>query len=518
MPLDPSIPLSVKTVQTEDPLAAYGKVLQIKGAQQQQQANSQRLQEGELDLQQKQRAADYQKLFSQAVQDNTTKGPDGKISTNWTGVDGKLVQGGYGLEAQNLGVERAKVQKAGLDLVHAQNVADMDRVKAVGQQIGALPEVDESAPPEVQAVQKAAFNAAAPTVIASLVQGGHMSQQQGAQMIQTLQQSGGWTPQIGAYVKQTRMAAMTAQEQSQYYHQNLEDLRNGRTDALNKPKIEAETAKLQNENTDKSTSDAAAALSNSKDKADYAAKLAKLDPKIADKFDPNADPADPAMKEKILTAGMNADQLARHQESKLNGESTRVAREANTQFKSDSLDLRREMAADKKFTANKEATKARTQILSLQRQEEPLWGQAAQLQHALDSGGAIFVPEKGSPTAMANKLGAAQSDPAAKQALLDDMKTRLDATKEKLKSTIHSKYDILDEAGGTPRVSRDDALASVEAIGKKKATLAPAAATATPKANAGKTLDNKTAMSYLQKAGGDKVKATKLAKDDGYTQ
>lgn len=517
MPLDPLIPLSVKPAQIEDPLAAYGKVLQIKGAQQQQQANAQRLQEGELDLQQKQRALAYQKTFTDSLQKHTTKNPDGSLATDWSGVQGDITNAGYGAEALGLSAERAKVQKAGLDLLHAQNTADADRVKAVGQQLGALPSVDESAPPEVQQVQKAAFNAAAPQAIANLVKGGQMSQEQGAQVVQQLQQSGGWTPQIGQYVKQSQLAALTADQQIQHVQKGIDAARQHQLDSLNKPKIEAETTKLQTEVADKLTSDAAVTLSNAKDAADYTAKLAKLDPKIAAKFPTNADPTDEDVKDKILTSGMNADQLARHTESVLNGASMRAAREATKEYREDSLAFRREMAADRKFANNKEAAKAKTQILSLQRQEEPLWGQAAQLQHAVENG-QIFVPDKGAPTPMSNKLGASQ-DPAAKQALIEDMKTRLEATKERLKSTINSKYDTLEDAGGGKvSVSREDALAAIDRIGQKKAAPAAAAQKSAPTAAGGKKLDTTKATEYLQKAGGDKVRATALAKADGYTQ
>lgn len=460
--IDASIPLSVKPVQTEDPLAAYGKVLQIKGAQQQQQANTQRLQEGELDLQQKQRAVAYQKTFTDSLQKHTTKNSDGSLATDWSGVQGDVTNAGYGPEALNLSVERSKVQKAALDQMHAQNVVDADRIKAVGSQLGALPQVDESATPEVQAVQKAAFNAAAPTAIANLVQGGHMSKQQGAQIIQTLSQSGGWTPQIGAYVKQTQLAALDAQQQVEHVQKGLDAARQQKLDKLNEPKILAETAKVQGEVADKATSDAAAALSNSKDKADYAAKLAKLDPKIADKFDPNADPADPAMKEKILTAGMNADQLARHQESKLNGESLRAARDATQAFREESLAFRKEAFAEKKGALSKEAEKAKAKALSLDEKEAPLWAQARQIDDSLSKGAPLFIPEKGQPIGIKQK---AQQDGGTIDGLISNMRARRESIKDTLRDRINEKFDLIEQAGGNT-AGRERALAGVERIGK----------------------------------------------------
>ncbi len=479
--IDASIPLQVKPPQIEDPLAAYGKILQIKGAQQQQEANAQRIQEGALDLQQKQRAVDYQKTFTDSLKKNTSRNDDGTIATDWGKLQGDLTNAGYGPEALSLSTERAKIQKAGLDLVEAQHKVDGERVKAVGQQLGALPQVDESATPDVQQVQKAAFNAAAPTAIANLVRAGHLPQAEGARMIQTLQQSGGWTPQVGAWVKQNQMAALSADQQVAHIQQGITAAREGRVADANVGHLEAETTKANAEMADKAKSDLAAQLSQAKNPLDYERiRLADKNRSLRDSFpdSKNLDFSPDKLadtQESILTHGMNATQLDTHQAKKdaqatrdFQAQSLDEARKSNEALRRDSLDLRKSMLEGQPTVAQRQAA---AKLDFNQKALGPLSKQAGQLATALKDGTPLsvtsYVSPSGAEMTMEEHLKGKADDPNARQDAVNDMTARLNATKSQMKNITSASHNIMDHFNADRSVSREDALASIDNIGPK---------------------------------------------------
>lgn len=494
MPLDPSIILGVKAPAQEDPLAAYGKVMQIQNAQQAQQANTQKLQEGALDLQEKQRGIDFQKTFSDALRKHTTVNSDGTLTTDWGGVQGVVTNAGYGPEAMRLSTERASAAKAGYDLIEAQNKADAAKAQTVGRILGALPQVDQSATPDVQAVQKSAWNAAAPTAIASLVSQGHMTQQDGSGMIQQIQQAGGWNPQFDALVKQKQMEGLTTEQQVAHVQAGVTAAREGRVADATIRHTNLESDKLTADTADKARSDAAALLSQSNSGADYFAKWNKLTPDLQAKLPRPEDLGDwgtrdkSDIQEQILTSGMNAEQLATHQDRQaaqvtrdLAQQSLSESRKANELFK-------QFMMQGQPSPAQKAAT---VKLDGLAKAEAPLWKQAAQLATALGDGSNVttFIGQNGGSDTMKSKT----LDADAAKGLVADMQTRLKDAQAQLTNVINKKYDLMEKQGmpktgdGAPEVSREDALAAVAKLGLAgKPSNAPAQ-TAKPPASSAAT-------------------------------
>lgn len=314
MPIDAAIPLSVKPAQIESPLAAYSQVLGIKNQQQQQVEGAQKIQSNDLELKQQQRAVDYQNYFTQALQKHTVQNPDGTLVTDWGGMHNDLTNGGYGDKAVALDTSVAASKEAGLKLLHAQNQADLDKSQSVGRVLGAIPVVDQAAPPETQAVQKAAWNAAAPAAVASLVAQGHMTQQDGAAMLQQLQQAGGWTPQFAALIEQKKMEGLTTEQQVQHVQNGINAAREGTLATATAAHTAAETKKLNSDLFDKQRSDAAVLLSQAKSAADYDAKLATVYKAVAAKLPASKDLDFTAKgladtQERILKSGMNVEQI-----------------------------------------------------------------------------------------------------------------------------------------------------------------------------------------------------------------
>ncbi len=476
MPLDPSIILAAKPPAQTDPLAAYGKVMQIQNAQQTQQANAQKLQEGALDLQEKQRAIDFQKTFSGSLQKHTKTNDDGTLQTDWGGIQNDITNAGYGPEALKLSGERAAAAKAGYDMIEAQNKADLAKAQTVGRILGALPPVDQSATPDVQAVQKSAWNAAAPTAIASLVSQGHMSQQDGSAMIQQIQQAGGWTPQFDALVKQKQMEGLTTEQQVAHVQAGVTAAREGRVADATIKHTNLESDKLTAETADKARSDTAALLSQATSGADYLAKWNKLTPDLQAKLPRPEDLGDwntqdkADIQERILKSGMNSEQIAQHDIQKANSASLALSRATMDQVRQENTEIRKQLLAGQPSPAQKQAA---TKIDFYEKTEAPLWKQAAQLATALGDGSNVttFIGENGGPATMTSKT-AGNADSA--KGLVADMQTRLNNAKAQLSTIINKKYDLADQHGAEPSVSRADALAAVDKIGKQAAVAAPA--------------------------------------------
>lgn len=481
MPLDPSIPLSVRPAQIEDPLAAYGKVMAIQGAQQAQQAGAQRLQMGELELQQQKRAVEYQKTFTDALQKHTVKNPNGSLATDWSGVQDRLTDAGYGPEALKLNTERMQAQEAGLKLLHEQNQADLDRAQFVSRTVGALPQVDTAATPEVQAQQKAAWSASAIAGIGNLVKGGHMAPAQAAPILQQIQQTG-WTPELAEQARQLQMQGLSTEQQIQHVQNGINAAREGKVANASVAHSTAETAKLDAEALDKGKSDAAVQLSGATNAADYDARRAKLDPKVAALLPESKtlDFTDPKKlkdtQESILTSGMNAQQLQQHLDRKDAQRTRDLAAESLAESRTANEEFRRFMTQGQPSPAQR---KASSTIDFIDKGEPGLWKTAGAIAAQLKDGNPLnvttYVSKTGSAIPMDEHLKQDSGKKVSHEDAVRDMQSNLDATKDAIRKGINKKYDLMEQNGGEPSVSRADALKAVDGLGPQaKAAASPA--------------------------------------------
>lgn len=497
MPIDPQIALEGKPAQIEDPLSAYGKVLSLQNAQQQQQAGAQRLQMGDIELKQQQRALQYQQTFSDAVKNNTTQSPDGSLATDWSGVQRKVTDAGFGDRALAMNTELMKAKEAGLDLIEKQHKIDTDRVNDFASAVGSLPKVDPAQPYTVSA-----FNAAFPAVLGAAVAKGTIQAAQGQQLQQQFQQGNGWTPQLGALVDAAQQRAMTAQQQAEHASKVIDQAREQGVADTTITKNKADTDKIKAELADKAKSEAAATLSQASNASDYDARKAKIaDPNVAGQFPDSkdlnfSDPKSfPDQQERILKLGMNAEQLSQYQLRKENNQSLAENREQSGLVRQQMADFRTGIGAALNGIGQKEADKTKTQVMNLQRQEQPLWEQAKELSDAI-AGGKMYVPKTGAAKplnlAAAGNSGTSPADiDEGKKGLVEDMRSRLEGIKDTLRSKVNEKYDLGDQYNAKYKDSREDVLKQVEAIGtdatlaasqaKKAAAGAPATpAVATP--------------------------------------
>jgi hypothetical protein len=539
MAADPNIILDYKPAQIappESPLAAYGQVLGVANAAQNLQAGQQKLQSNALELQQQQRAVDYQKAFTGSVQKHTTQNADGSLSTDWSGIQGDITNAGYGPEALALNKNILEAKEAGLKLIETQHLADQAKVAGFASALNSLPPVDPKAPGASD--QIAAFNGAFPNVLANSVQKGVITPQQAQQYGAMFQQGGNtWTPQLQMQIDGAKNGALTAQQAIEHGSKLIDQAREQTQVDSVVTHNKAETAKINAEMADKAKSDAAALLSNATSAADYDAKKATVDPKVAAQLPDSkgldfSDDGIEGTRDKILKSGMNAEQVANYEQKKISVASLAAAREANSIARQTSNDIRLQMLQGKPNPAQVQASK---EIDKLQTQENPLWSKLAQLNSALGDGSKsadLFIPEKGEqPVKMSVKSGG--DDDTAKQ-LTADMVARRNAIASQLKGFVKQKYDLGAKNGAEPTVPLQDVLDKIDAAvpGQKADPVdgqtqepnpgpAKTPRTLNPAAN---PADAVTLQGYLKQAGWtggaptaqQKAKAAQLAKADNY--
>ncbi len=299
------------------------------------------------------------------------------------------------------------------------------------------------------------------------------------------------------------MEGLTTEQQVQHIQNGINAAREGDIAKATKAHLEAETAGLQATQADKARSDAAALLSQATSAADYDAKLAKIDKAVAAKL-PTSNALDFSDKgladtqERILTSGMNSEQLAAHQDRQasqatrdLAEQSLAASRKANEQFREFMMQGRPGPA---QVAAQKTANYA-------QKTEDPLWRKAGAIAVQLKDGNPLsvtsYVTKDGTEMTMAEHLKGKEGDPQAVADAVADMKSNLQAHQNDLRKAINAKYDALEKGGmpkegeGAPSTSREEALKSVDDLagrlaktGGKAAPAQTAKSAATPEAPA----------------------------------
>ena len=479
MATNPSIILSgiqaPKPTQLEDPLSVYGKVLGIQGEQQaqaqNQQLGAQKIQSNAIELQQQQRALAYQQAFTDAVKNNTTQNPDGTFTTNYGAVRGKIVDAGFGDKAMEMDASLAASAHAALENMKLRNENETARVARVaGVARGLLNMVDPNADPATQQAQQALFVGAAPAGIAHLAQMGDLPPDQAAQLLGSIK-TNGYTPQARSWLQAQADAAVPAQAALEHTDKLL-------TLAMDKRKADssiaeqtANTAKANQEIADKNKSDLTAQLSNVNSPADYAAGLAKADPKIASQLpDPkDLDFSNPgsvaASQDKIRMAGMNAKEQAEYLLHKGREQSLAETRAGTLALHQDmQAFLRSQHEGQLPPAQQKEADKDNAQVSRNIQTIGALSKTAGDLATALGQPNS-FVDEKGRQMTMEEHLKnqkPADSDVLAAQA---QMGARLEATKAQLATITKQSHDIMDKWHGQPEQDRATALASIDGIG-----------------------------------------------------
>lgn len=315
----------------ENPLAQYGQILGIQNAQQQQQANAQKIQSGDIELQQQKHALAYRDAFAKAIQAHTTRNADGTPATDLGGAQNDLTNAGWGPEALSLNKDRYEQAKMGLDMVDLQQKADHARIQDFASAISSLPSVDASNPDQNSV---ASFNGAFPSVLKSAVTRGTINQQQAQGYMQAFQSGGGWTPALAQQLDAANSAAMDAYQRSEHANQVVTNARAALESKSRLDEAAENLKKTKAENTDKATSRAVVQLSQSPNADAYDAQKSKLDTDVATRLPASKDldwTNPEAAKQTILRSGMTAAEVAADERTKKLSDDTMLALRAQGQ-------------------------------------------------------------------------------------------------------------------------------------------------------------------------------------------
>lgn len=240
------------------------------------------------------------------------------VNIDWDGVDNDLAASGYA--AQGMGLQKSRV--AALPAVYDMHIKAHDeaakRMTSIADAAAAIPQVDfNTTDPQALQAQKNNSLMIARQQYRMLMQNGIINPQQEQQYEQSL--AGGWTPELQQQIQAIGRSATAAKDQQTEMREAIESrqrLLNGQSENRNRS---SEIDQRNQQSADKKLSDAAASLSDATSASDYdqrakalnldAATLARL-PRSAD-LDWSPKGID-ATKERILTRGMNAKELAEY--------------------------------------------------------------------------------------------------------------------------------------------------------------------------------------------------------------
>jgi hypothetical protein len=176
-----------------------------------------------------------------------------------------------------------------------------------------------------------------------------------------------------------------------------------------------------------------------------------------------------ATQENIRLHGMTTEQQAQYQLRREAQADRALVQQSLIESRGVNEAFKQFMMAGQPTPAQRAASK---QVDDLTKAEQPLWREAGRLQEALKDG-SYYISKAGGKKSF-------DDDDKDKAGDIADMQARLDGIKAQLKSTISHKYDVVDSFGGSPSVTREDALKSVESMGPAKKPIVVQAPTPAP--------------------------------------
>lgn len=248
MPIDPSIPLSVRPVQI-DPVGAYGQAMQLRNL-------GQRNEENDLDIAAKRRAADDAKVFSDAISQNTVAGADGLPTVDHQAAMAYLAKHGKGALLMRYRDEVSKWNEQ-------QWRTEEARLKTAGELGGYMAS-------QFQGVQNAEDYAAAMKTVRQLP-----LVQQHPELTAALDAAPEYSPEAVAKIV---AGGMGAKPYADFLRERGVEARAKRESEIKQPGEIADAATKQRAN-------ASTRLSNARSAEEYAAVYQSLDPKVAQDFD-----------------------------------------------------------------------------------------------------------------------------------------------------------------------------------------------------------------------------------------
>lgn len=463
------------------------------------------------------------------------------VNIDFDKVNRGLAAAGYASQGNAIQSDRVKAQTAVVDMYIKQHADAAAKMGSLANLLTAIPLTDfNSTDPQTLQQQQQASHDTALQQLRYGVQAGVIDPSMEAGLEQQIR-ANGWTPQLQQQLIALSKSTTSAHEQQvqavEQWNAHKGDLspQGPRTYADanivsegNRRDMENQTSQI--EMNQKNLATASQTVPQTTDKATLDRFIAQQPAGVQQAISNVYNEKDiPGTVKAIAALGQTAEQKAAMAIRQAGQDSLDAYRDS-------ALDIRKQLAsiaeerAAKGTAADKAAIRtAQTRVLGLEKQEQPIYKMIGQLQTAL-KGGNAYVTNTGN-------VQSRTPDDGEKS----DMTTRLNSAITTAQNLINTKYDIMEEQGGTPRVSREDALAGVGAV-RQTAKSAPAVATpqTTPKTTASpapavtpkpttsaasKPIDAATLNGYLKKAGwggsgastpAQRSKAQQLAEADGY--
>ena len=392
-----------------------------------------------------------------------------------------MEQKGFGLEALQYDQERAKALNQVYEMqknAHEAQEKKNGLIAETAQSVMSSAPVDFSLDPNSPEFQQQSdtFRTVAKQGYRRLVSAGVISPTEEAQYEQVV--SGPITPQLIAQIKQIAASATGAEAQQREERERIQSRQTILNGTSENKRRDIENQKDSEALADKKVSDATAALSLSNSASDYDQRAAdmKLDPATLARLPRSKDldwsPKNlAATQEQIRLHGMTTEQQAQYQLRKEAQTDRALVQQSLIESRGVNEAFKQFMMAGQPTPAQRQASK---QVDDLTKAEQPLWRDAGRLQEALKDG-SYYISKAGGKKSF-------DDGDKDKDGDIADMQARLDGFKAQLKSTINHKYDIVDQFGGSPSVTRKDALEAVESLGpaKKQNPPPPSPVKATP--------------------------------------
>ncbi len=213
--IDPSVALNVRPVVIPD---AAKQFAESQGLAQQRALRNQQLQEGDIALQERQKALKAQDTLTGLLKANSTVTPDGELQVNHAAVAKGLVDASFGPEAIAYNSKVNADLKAALERQEAQVKVNGQKAARLGSLAGSVPKVDWNAPDAADQAAKAqaSLKQSLDTAVAEkLIDPAHAQQ--------ILAQP--YSPQTEQQVQQFGNQAMTSAEQHTAHLADYEEIR-----------------------------------------------------------------------------------------------------------------------------------------------------------------------------------------------------------------------------------------------------------------------------------------------------
>jgi hypothetical protein len=241
MPIDASIPLSVRNPEIAPPGVALGQILSLQDMMQRRRLNEEHLRASQLENQAREREIKAQEAYSNLMNQHSSIGEDGVLKTDTAAV-------AQGLNALGFGHEGQKVQREARADLHATMAAEEQRLKTlrekngmIGSLIGSIPFVNDwTKPPEEIEAAKTKATEGVRTAVAQAVSGGLLPRETAQQILSTP-----YSPELEGKLKQLQVGSMSTDKQIDTFLKNQDEIRKGLKFPEDIKHVKAQTAEAE---------------------------------------------------------------------------------------------------------------------------------------------------------------------------------------------------------------------------------------------------------------------------------